>query len=66
MDNIVNSLLDEYFKLFPSDGLFPEWEEVTTEDKINMLKEAIEDKKNLSETKIFQEKYEEKVLFDFI
>ena len=66
MDNIVDDLLEEYFKQFPNDGLFPEWEEASAEDKIDMLKEAIEDKKNLSETKIFQEKYEEKVLFDFI
>ncbi len=55
-------LLNEYFKLFPNDGLFPEWLDAPSEDKIEMLKEAIKDKKDIPETKLFKEKYEEKVL----
>lgn len=58
----LKELLKEYFKLFPNDGLFPEWDEATNEDKIEMLNEAIKDKKDIAETKIFKEKYEEKVL----
>lgn len=58
----LKELLKEYSKLFPNDGFFPEWDEATNEDKIEMLNEAIKDKKDIAETKIFKEKYEEKVL----
>ena len=65
MNNIVDKLLDEYFKLFPTDSLFPEWFDAKDKDKIKMLKEAIKEEKNLSETTIFKEKYEEKVILDW-
>jgi hypothetical protein len=67
LDNIHNyldELLKEYFKLFPKDNFFPEWYDASNEDKIEMLKEAIKEKKDISETKIFKEKYEEKVIYD--
>ena len=60
--NDIKELLKEYYKLFPNDGLFPEWEEANYNDKVKMLKEAIEEKKNIAETNIFKEKYEEQVL----
>lgn len=62
MTDIVKELLKEYFTLFPNDGLFPEWNDIPNEEKKEMLKEAIKDKKDIAETKIFKEKYEEKVL----
>ena len=57
----LKELLKEYSKLFPNDGFFPEWFDIQNEEKIEMLKEAIKDKKDLSQTKIF-EKYQEKVI----
>lgn len=57
-------LLNEYFKLFPNDGLFPEWLDAPSEDKIEMLIEAIRDKKDISQTKIFEEKYEERIIIN--
>lgn len=51
-------LLKEYYKMYPNDGLFPEWFDMTAEEKIEMLKEAIKDKKELSQTKIFSRYYE--------
>lgn len=57
----MEELLKEYFKIFPNDGLFPEWAIASKEDKIEMLKEAIKDKKDIAETKIFKEKYENKL-----
>lgn len=62
MNDIIDELLDECFKLFPNECLFPEWFEATDKDKIQMLKEAIKEEKNLSETIIFKEKYKEKVI----
>lgn len=61
-DKILKDLIDEYYKLFPNDGLFPEWFDIPNREKIEMLKEAIRDKKNLTETKLFK-KYEEGVFF---
>ena len=60
---IMEELLKEYFILFPNDGLFPEWFEIPDEEKIEMLKEAIKDKKDISQTKLFK-KYEETVSDD--
>jgi broad-specificity NMP kinase len=59
----TKELLKEYFKLFPNDSLFPEWNDATDNDKQDMLKEAIKNKKSISETTLFKEKYEEKVIF---
>lgn len=55
-------LLTEYYKLFPNDGLFPEWDNINIEDKITMLTEAIKDKKDISQTKLFEDKYMEQVI----
>ena len=62
-DEILKDLIDEYYKLFPNDELFPEWFDIPEREKIEMLKEAIRDKKDLTETKLFK-KYEEGVFFD--
>lgn len=56
----MDELLTEYFKIFPNSYLFPEWYNASDEDKKNMLKEAIKDKKHISETKTFQ-KYQEEI-----
>lgn len=61
--SILKELLEEYYQLFPNDGLFPEWFEIPENEKIEMLKEAIRDKKDLSQTELFK-KYEEKVELD--
>ena len=57
----IDKLLEEYYKLFPRDGLFPEWDEVPNNEKKEMLEEAINEKKDISETKLF-EKYQEEVI----
>ena len=59
----MNKLLQEYYKLFPDARIFPEWFELSDKLKIETLKEAIRDKKDLSQTKVFK-KYEEKVIFN--
>lgn len=61
-DKETLKLLDDYFRLFPNDGLFPEWAEATKEEKIEMLKEAIKDRKDIPQTKIFEEKYEKRII----
>lgn len=61
IDKETLKLLDEYFKLFPNGELFPEWSETSEEEKQEMLKESIKDKKPLLETKIFNEKYMERI-----
>lgn len=63
MDNEINNLLNEYFTLFPNDGLIPEWYDITDVDKKNILKEAISKKINIVETKKYKY-YEEKVIID--
>ena len=60
---MIDKLLQEYYKLFPDARLFPEWFELPDKLKIDTLKEAIRDKKDLSQTKIFKE-YEEKVIIN--
>lgn len=55
-------LLTEYYKLFPNDGLFPDWDDINIEDRIIMLKEAIQDKKDISKTKLFENKYMEQII----
>ena len=60
---MMNKLLQEYYKLFPDARIFPEWFELSDKLKIETLKEAIRDKKDLSQTKVFK-KYEEKVIFN--
>ena len=57
----MEELLKEYYKLFPNDGLFPEWVNMSKEEKIEMLKEAIKEKRDLTQTKLFK-KYEEKII----
>lgn len=57
----LKTLLDEYHKLFPKDHFFPEWFDIPNREKIIMLKEAIQEKKDLSQTKLF-DKYQEKVV----
>jgi len=63
MDERVRQLLEEYYKLFPNEQLFPEWFDISNREKIEMLNEAIKDKKDLSQTRIF-DKYQEKVTDD--
>ena len=63
MDEKVRHLLEEYYKLFPNEQLFPEWFDISNSEKIEMLNEAIKDKKDLSQTKVF-DKYQEKVIDD--
>jgi len=60
MDESIKQLLEEYYKIFPNDGLFPQWFDIPNDEKIEMLKEAIKDKKDLSQTKVF-DKYCERV-----
>ena len=60
---MMDKLLQEYYKLFPNARMFPEWFELSDKLKIETLKEAIRDKKDLSQTKVFK-KYEEKVIFN--
>jgi hypothetical protein len=60
-NKIIKDLLNKYFNLFSNDGLFPEWNDASFEDKKEMLQEAIKKNKDISETKIFKEKYEEKI-----
>lgn len=57
----MEELIKEYYKIFPNTHFFPEWFEILKQEKIEMLKEAIKDKKDLSQTKLFK-KYEEKVI----
>lgn len=64
LENDIEKLLNDYFNLFPNGQLFPEWFDATKKDKIDMLKEAIKEKKDISDTKLFEEKYMEKVVFD--
>ena len=59
----MEKLLKEYYKIFPNANFFPEWFEIPTQEKIEMLKEAIKDKKDITQTKLF-EKYEERVIID--
>lgn len=54
----MDNLIKEYYRLFPNAYFFPEWFDIPNEEKIEMLKEAIKDKKNITETKLFK-KYEE-------
>lgn len=61
--NDISNLINEYYKLFPNAHFFPEWFEIPDSEKIEMLKEAIRDKKDLSQTKLF-ERYQEIVKFD--
>ena len=57
----MDKLIEEYYKLFPNARFFPEWFDIPTEDQIEMLKEAIKDKKDITQTKLFK-KYEETVI----
>lgn len=57
----MDELLKQYFELFPNDSLFDEWFDIPKEEQIEMLKESIKDKKDISQTKLFK-KYEEKVM----
>lgn len=60
---MLDKLLQEYYKLFPNARMFSEWFELSDKLKIEALKEAVQDKKDLSQTKVFK-KYEEKVIFN--
>ena len=57
----MKKLLNEYYKIFPNASFFPEWFNIPKEEKIKMLKEAIKDKKDITQTKLFK-KYEEIVI----
>lgn len=57
----MDKLLKEYYKLFPNTRFFPEWFDIPNKEKIEILKEAIKDKKNIIETKLY-ERYEETVI----
>lgn len=57
----MDELLKQYFELFPNDSLFDEWFDIPKKEQIEMLKESIKDKKDISQTKLFK-KYEEKVI----
>lgn len=58
---MIDKLLKEYYKLFPNARLFSEWFDLSDKLKVEALKEAIRDKKDLSQTKVFRE-LEEKVI----
>lgn len=57
----MENLIKEYYKLFPNAHFFPEWFNIPNEEKIEMLKEAIKDKKDITKTKLYK-KYEETVI----
>ena len=57
----MEQLIEEYYKLFPNAHFFNEWFDIPNEEKIEMLKEAIKEKKDITQTKLFK-KYEEKVI----
>lgn len=59
----MEKLLKEYYKLFPNANFFPEWFDIPRQEKIEILKEAIRDKKDITQTKLY-EKYEERVEID--
>ena len=59
----LNQLIEEYYKLFPNAHFCYEWFDMSQNEQIKILKECIKDKKDISQTKLF-EKYEEKVIFD--
>ena len=63
MDEILNQLIEEYYTIFPNASFCYEWFEIPVDEQIEILKEAIKDKKDITETKLF-EKYQEKVIFD--
>ena len=57
----MDNLIKEYYKIFPG-AIFPyEWFDIPNEDKVEMLKEAIKEKKDISQTKLFK-KYEEGII----
>lgn len=57
----MDNLIKEYFKIFPS-ATFPyEWFDIPNEDKVKILKEAIKDKKDITQTKLYKN-YEETVI----
>ena len=60
---MLEELIKEYYKLFPNARFFCEWFDIPTEDKIEMLKEAIKDKKDITQTKLFEE-HTEKVIYE--
>lgn len=50
----MDELLNEFFKVFSNEELFPEWADMSDEEKVKLLEEAIKDKKDLTQTKIFK------------
>lgn len=56
----MDKLLNEYYKLFPNATFCYEWFDIPQEEQIKILKEAIKDKKDITQTKLF-EKYEETI-----
>ena len=63
MDEILNQLIEEYYKIFPNASFCYEWFDIPQNEQIEILKEAIKDKKDITQTKLF-DKYQEKVIFD--
>lgn len=57
----MEKLIEEYYKIFPNAHFFPVWFDIPNEEKIEILKEAIKDKKDITQTKLFK-KYEETVI----
>lgn len=50
----MDKLLKEYYKIFPNARFSAEWFDLPNELKYDALKEAVEDKKDISQTKIFK------------
>lgn len=54
----MEKLLQEYYKIFPNAHFCYEWFKIPKKEQIEILKEAIKDKKDITQTKLF-EKYQE-------
>ena len=50
----MEELIKEYYKIFPNAVFSAEWFDLTDEVKYDVLKEAIKDKKDISQTKMFK------------
>ena len=59
----MDKLLSEYYKLFPNAHFCFEWFDIPQNEQMEILKECIKDKKDISQTELFK-KYEETVIDD--
>lgn len=57
----MEELINKYYKIFPKAHFTPEWFDIPNKEKIEILKEAIKDKKDITQTKLYK-KYEERVI----